>query len=132
MLTTACDARGARAPSGHRGSVASLKFRDRLRIEFDGRFRDCFLKVSGYFTDPLTVAWKEIRRDAIRSFRPWSLLLRTIDEAVRMGATLDSLLELSSILETYIRIRYEQYQLPTVAAQIEAEENAPVSFRRAA
>jgi hypothetical protein len=133
MLTTARDVRRDRAPARDSGgAVVSLKFRDRLRIEFDKAFRDCFIRVSCDFKPLPTPTWKEMRRDPIRNDRPWGRLLRTIDEAVRDGAPLEPLLELPGILESYIRIRYEQHQLPTVAAQIEAEEDASLSLRKVA
>ncbi len=125
MPTTPRDVRGVSATT--RAAAVSLKFRDRLRVEFDGRFRDAFLRISREFDRLPTRAWNELRRDPTRNDRPWGRLLRTIDEAVRADAPIEPMLELPALLEAYIRIRFEQHQLPANSAQIEAEENFPVA-----
>jgi hypothetical protein len=130
MPTTMRAVQGERAAT--REPVSSLKFRDRLRKEFDELLRDAFIRISADFTHRLSNAWKDLRRDSTRNDRPWSRLLLTIDAAVREDAPLELLLEVSALIETYIRIRYEQHQLPVVSAQIEAEENAPFALRKAA
>ena len=126
MLTTARDVRGVRAQPGDR--TVSLKFRDRLRIEFDGYFRDCFIKVSGDFDKLPSRAWNELRRDATRNDRPWARLLRTIDEACRAGADEETLLELPALLSAYIFARRAQLDLTPAQGVMTIPENA----RRAA
>jgi hypothetical protein len=88
----------------------TLQFRDRLRIEYDGAFRDALIKISGNFERLPTRAWNELRRDDTRCDRPWARLLRTIDEACLAGAEEEVLLELPAILTAYIYARRAQLE----------------------
>lgn len=115
------------AARNDRGAV-TLWFRDRLRIDFDEQFRTALVRISGNFEKAPTRAWKEIRRDSVRATRPWALLLRTIDEACRAGATEESLLELPALLTSYIYARREQLDLTPAEAVVAI----PEPMRRAA
>jgi hypothetical protein len=112
--------------------VVSLNFRDALRKSTDTQLREFFVRLSGYFDRLPSRLWIEIRRDLAYARRPWGPVLVLLDDLLRADAPLEEVLEFTAILETYLRIRYEQYQLPATSAQIEAEENAPLTLRKAA
>jgi hypothetical protein len=112
--------------------VVSLNFRDALRKSTDTQLREFFVRLSGYFDRMPSSAWAQLRRDPTHATRPWGLVLVLLEDLLRANAPLEEVLEFNRIVETYLRIKAELYQLPVVAAQIEAEENAPVAFRKAA
>jgi hypothetical protein len=112
--------------------VVSLNFRDRLRKEADAKLREFFVRGSSYFDRRPSAAWHQVCRDLAYARRPWGPVLVLLDDLLRADAPLEEVLEFTAILETYLRIRYEQYQLPATSAQIEAEENAPLTLRKAA
>jgi hypothetical protein len=102
-----------RLTTSHHSAVV-LRFRDKLRIEYDDAFRTAFIHISGAFEKLPTRAWNEIRRDSTRNDRPWGRLLRTVDEACVAGASEDALLELPALLTSYIYARRAQLR-PTPA-----------------
>jgi hypothetical protein len=94
-----------------RSATAPLRFRDRLRIEYDDAFRTALIRISGHFDKLPSRAWNEIRRDSALADRPWARLLRTIDEACLAGAEEETLLELPAVLTAYIYARRAQLDL---------------------
>jgi hypothetical protein len=112
--------------------AVSLNFRDQLRKEYDGQLRAFFVRLSSYFDRLPSTAWNQLRRDPTHARRPWGPVIVLLDDLLRANAPIEQVLEFTAILESYIRIRSEQYQLPASSAQIEAEENAPLTLRKAA
>jgi hypothetical protein len=110
MSTTARRVRGARAPTSDR--VVSLTFRDRLRIEYDGHFREVFLKLSSRFERLPRRVWNGVRRHPARAEHPWGPFLTMIDDAARSPSISDDeLLEISATVTAYIYARRAQLEL---------------------
>jgi len=112
--------------------VVSLNFRDALRKSTDSQLREFFVRLSSYFDRMPSSAWNQLRRDPTHATRPWGPVLVLLEDMLRANAPIEEVLEFNRIVETYLRIKAEIVQLPAVAAQIEAEENAPISFRKEA
>lgn len=110
----------------------SLNFRDMLRREHDAKLREFFVRLSSYFDRRPSAQWHQVCRDPTHAIRPWGPVLVLLEDLLRANAPLEEVLEFNRIVETYLRIKAEIVQLPAVAAQIEAEENAPISFRKVA
>jgi hypothetical protein len=102
---------GAVRKSEARTPVVSLTFRDRLRIEYDGYFRDLFLRISARFEKLPNAAWNGLRRNPLRSEHPWGRFLVLIDDAAREDTSDDELLEIPALLTAYIHARRAQLEL---------------------
>jgi len=112
--------------------VVSLNFRDQLRKSTDDDLRAYFVRVSRHFVRRPSDMWNQVCRDPTHARRPWGPTIVLLEDVLRAGAPIEEVLEFNAIIENYLRIKSELFLLPAVAAQIEAEENAPLILRKAA
>jgi hypothetical protein len=86
--------------------------RDELRRYFDREFRTAIITSCTEITTRLSTKLYDVRRDALRSDRPWSQLLRVIDELIAKGARVERVEVLADLIRAYAEARAAERPTP--------------------